>query len=84
MMKVSRSGYYKWRTANRGDAKNKHPSQQEKTGGFDKAVRKAFFTGRRDYGTRRIMKELIPQGIVAGRRRIASSMKRQGLVTKHR
>lgn len=80
-MKVSKSGYYKWRASKQSERRE---SDAAGTVRFDKEVRKAFFTGKCDYGTRRIRKELIPQGIVAGRRRIASSMKRQGLVTKHR
>lgn len=75
-MKVSRAGYYKSLLTK--PARAARPE-------FDELVRKAFYEGRRSYGTRRIGNQLRKKtGVSAGRRRIAASMKRQGLVSTHR
>jgi putative transposase len=75
-MKVSQTGYYK--------SLLPKPPQPERPQ-FDELVREEFYKNRRSYGTRRIQKQLRKKsGVSAGRRRIAASMKRQGLVTTHR
>jgi len=74
-MKVSRSGYYEWLTAlecNR-DKENKELTSK---------VKAIFQEGRSNYGTRPIRKELLRQGDIASRRRIARLMNEANLVCK--
>ena len=72
VLKVSPSGYYSWR--------NRKPSQRDLD---DEQLRpkvvKAFKVGRGTYGSPRVLRKLVDQGLEVGRRRIARLMRDLGL-----
>ena len=72
VLKVSPSGYYAWR--------NRKPSQRDLD---DEELRpkvvEAFKVGRGTYGSPRVLRELVDQGLEVGRRRIARLMRDLGL-----
>ena len=72
VLKVSPSGYYAWR--------NQKPSQRDLD---DEQLRpkvvEAFKVGRGTYGSPRVLRELVDQGLEVGRRRIARLMRDLGL-----
>ncbi len=74
---VSCSGYYAW--LRRGEH-----SRAERTAAFDAAVREEFLRKKSRYGVRRIVQELCKRGFTCGRNRVSASMRRQGLVVRHR
>jgi transposase InsO family protein len=71
-MKVSRSGYYGWKS--RGERPVDAKREREA-----RAVRESFWYHRRRYGTRRLSKELKSKGIKAGRCKVRRLMKEQDL-----
>ena len=74
-MKVSRSGYYEWLTS---PGCNRDKEDKELTC----KIKTIFQEGRGNYGTRPIRKELLRQGILTSRRRIARLMNEADLVCK--
>lgn len=76
MMQVSRSGYYKWKTREVRDEKEKEEAKLELL------IRIACREGRSIYGTRRIKHYLQRQGIALSRRRIGKIMTKAGLICK--
>lgn len=72
VLRVSRSGYYAWRS--------RVPSQRDLD---DEQLRpkvvEAFKVGRGTYGSPRVLTELVEQGIEIGRRRVARLMGEMGL-----
>lgn len=69
-MKVSSSGYYKW--------KNKLPSIREKYNSYLLVeIREAYIKSKRRYGSPRITKELNVKGISASRPLVAKLMRRE-------
>jgi len=74
LLGVSRSGYYAWLTK---------PKKVD-VDIFGQKVKRIFDTSRGVYGARRIRKELMREGLVASRRRIAAKMYELELVAKAR
>lgn len=72
VMKVSRSGYYKWRC---GGSWRTDPERER----ISREVSRIFWFHRRRYGSRRISKELKAEGLDVGRFAVRSEMLRQGL-----
>jgi transposase InsO family protein len=72
VLQVSRSGYYEWR---------KRPSSCHSLTDDElrPKIKAAFKKGRKNYGTRRIKKELKKQDVVASRRRIGRLMHEEKL-----
>lgn len=69
-MKVSSSGYYKW--------KNKLPSIREKYNSYLLVeIREAYMKSKRRYGSPRITKELTVKGISASRPLVAKLMRKE-------
>jgi putative transposase len=75
-MEVSRAAYNRWAAGLtwRGNTRREE---------FDAGVRKSFDDNRKAYGARRIAADLREGGVIASRRRVRGSMKRQGLVSTH-
>lgn len=71
-LKVSRSGYYAWSTR----PESQHAQEDRR---LSVHIRAAFETGRRYYGSPRVLRELRAQGIVAGKKRVARLMRVLGL-----
>lgn len=72
VLRVSRSGYYAWRT-------RKPSARQLEDEQLRPKVVKAFKTGRGTYGSPRVRDELIDQGFEIGRKRVARLMREMGL-----
>jgi putative transposase len=71
-MKVSRSGYYGWKSSGKRpvDAKREREAR---------LVRESFLYHRRRYGTRRLSMELKSKGVEVGRCKVRRLMREQGL-----
>jgi transposase InsO family protein len=70
---LTRSAFYAWKSSN--------PSERER--GDEQlapVVRELFWKHRRRYGTRRLIPDLAERGFECGRRRLAKTLKRQGLM----
>ena len=76
VLKVSRSGYYEWRT--------RQPSKQLEDKHLTQRVVALFWQGRGCYGTRRLKRLLAQEGLIVSRRRIGRLLTEQGLVCKTR
>lgn len=72
VLRVSRSGYYTWRTRGTSD-------RTKDRAAFDALVLAAFTKEKRRCGRARLTHVLRRQGIACGRKRVARSMARQGL-----
>ena len=77
VLRVSRSGYYKWLRASRVRAEARRKKEA-----FDKKVKALFFKKKERYGAPRLQKELAKSGDHFDEKTIAKSMQRQGLVAK--
>jgi putative transposase len=72
VLQVSRCGYYAW--------KNRAPSARDvEDERLRPRVAAAFKVGRGTYGSPRVRDELVDQGLVVGRKRVARLMREQGL-----
>jgi len=71
-MKVSVSGYYRWR-------KRLTEKPKLKRSALALLVRNCYFENRRRYGSRRIKEALYKQGVCIGRFKVRSLMKEQSL-----
>jgi putative transposase len=74
LCKVSRSGYYDWL---------QRPTKID-VDVLGQKIKRIFKKSRKTYGTRRIKKQLVVEGIVASRQRIRRKMAEQGLIAKAR
>jgi len=74
-LRVSPSGFYAWN--NRPESKR--PLERQR---FDLDVRSIFEASERRYGSEKIMDEMVKRGYGRNRKRVADSMKRQGLRSK--
>ena len=72
VLRVSRSGYYAWRT-------RKPSARQLEDERLRPKVVEAFKTGRGTYGSPRVRDELVAQGVEIGRKRVAHLMRELGL-----
>ena len=72
VLRVSRSGYYAWRT-------RKPSARQLEDERLRPKVMEAFKTGRGTYGSPRVRDELVDQGFEIGRKRVARLMRELGL-----
>ncbi len=72
VLRVSRSGYYAWRT-------RKPSARQLEDERLRPKVVEAFKTGRGTYGSPRVRDELVEQGFEIGRKRVARLMRELGL-----
>lgn len=77
VLRVSRSGYYHWRT--HGDMPS---SRAQKRQDRDEKIKAAFENSKERYGATRIQVELASSGTPAALKTIADSMRRQNLVPK--
>jgi transposase InsO family protein len=72
VLRVSRSGYYAWRT--------RPPSQRRQADGqFEAHIRQIHTASRRTYGSPRIHAELREQGVRCSKKRVARLMRRAGI-----
>ena len=74
-LKVSPSGFYAWN--NRPESRRRVECQR-----FDLEVRSIFEASGRRYGSEKITNEMVGRGYGRNRKRVAGSMKRQGLRSK--
>ena len=74
VLKVSRSGYYRWKGNPRSPSKEDRQLLDQ--------IRNIYHGKRRKYGSPRITDELKDQGIRVGKNRVAKLMKRDGLRAK--
>jgi transposase InsO family protein len=74
-MKVSRSGYYEW-------LNNPECDSDKADNELTCKIKVIFQEGRGNYGTRTIRKELLRQGMIVSRRRIARLMNEAGLACR--
>ncbi len=74
-MKVSRSGYYAWKS--RGKS-----SRERENEGLDSAIRQAHKKSRESYGSPRITEELKGKGVKCSENRVARRMRLNGVVAK--
>lgn len=72
LLDVTRSGYYAWQMAKRGPRELENRMLVEQ-------IRVEYKTSRQTYGSPRIWKSLLQQGIACGRHRIARLMRREGI-----
>ncbi len=73
VLEICRSSYYAW--------KSSEPSEREMSDDqLAPVVRELFWKHRRRYGTRRLIPDLAERGFDCGRRRVAKTLKTQGLV----
>lgn len=72
VLKVSRSGYYKWRCRPESEREKHHREMTEH-------VRKAYEESRRLYGSPKLTRQLNRQGIQISERTVGRIMKKQGL-----
>lgn len=72
---VGRSSYYDW-------LHNKLSSRALENHRLAEQVKALFIDSRHSYGTRRIRKALLTQGVTISRRRVGKLMKQQGLTCK--
>lgn len=74
VLKVSRSGFYKWSN------KNKHPQPRQEFQSFlDERVLQYWTKSHKTYGAPRITADLHDEGIDVDRKTVAKSMRRQGI-----
>jgi len=74
-LKVTRSGYYRWR----------YQHYKAKDGaGLRADIKRVFLESRRSYGAPRIYRQLKSEGIVCGRHRVARLMREDGIVARRR
>lgn len=76
VLEVSKSGYYDWLKY------RSHISNNEKRDNFDQKVRATFLRVKKRYGSRRIHKELVHDGVKCSRTTVARAMKRMDLKAK--
>ena len=74
MLKVSRSGYYRWVNAGRPTSKAKDDTE------LDEVVAQIHRQARGTYGSPRIYRELVERGIRVSKRRVERVMRKLGLV----
>ncbi len=72
VIKVSRQGYNKWRTL-------KANSRFFKAGEMKNMISKIHIDSRKNYGRRKVYKNLIKQGIICGKNRVGKIMKQMGI-----
>jgi putative transposase len=77
VLEVSRSGWYDW-------MRGKTSARRERLKRFDLKVKAAFDTSYRRYGSRRLVVELIAEGIGPSRSTVVRSLQRQGLQARRR
>ena len=77
VLRVSRSGYYKWL----GSAQKRLKALTEQAM-FDKIIKTLFYKKKERYGTPRLLTELRRDKMYFNKKTIAKSMRRQGLVAK--
>jgi putative transposase len=70
---LTRSAFYAWKD---GKPSEREQSDEE----LAPVVRELFWKHRRRYGTRRLVPDLAERGFECGRRRVAKTLKRQGLM----
>jgi len=75
VLDVSRSRYYAWRRRSQGLRQKENERLLER-------IKEAYKIGRRTYGSPRITKELIENGIFCGKNRIARLMRLHGIYAK--
>jgi len=72
-LNVNRAAFYAWKA---GEPSERQRSDDE----LASVVRELFWKHRRRYGSRRLIKDLAEQGVKCGRRRVAKTLKSQGLI----
>ena len=77
VLEVSRSGYYAW--GNRKMSKRDQKNESLRT-----EIKRVFFESKKRYGSPRVHKQLIIEGIVCGRHRIAKLMREQELIARRK
>ena len=74
-LEVSRSGYYVWKDKMKSACEIRNDKLLEE-------IRRVFFESKKRYGSPRIYKQLISEGVYCGRHRIARIMRREGMVAR--
>ena len=75
VLKVSRSGYYRWQ---------KNQVQQECPDHLLNDIRRVFIESRKSYGSPRIYRQLKAENVPCGRHRVARYMREDGIVARKR
>lgn len=78
LLRVSRSGYYKWEAAQRQKAKNNNP-QQNRIDRLDQAILRSWVESDRVYGAPRIAADLHDWGIDVNVKTVAKRMQLMGI-----
>lgn len=76
-MKISRSSYYKW-------LNNPESGRKKEDKGLTEQIKSLFQASRNSYGSRRIRKKLLNEGITISRRRIVRLMQEAELICKNK
>ena len=75
VLKVSRSGYYRWQ---------KSQVKQECPNHLLNDIRRVFIKSRKSYGSPRIYRQLKAENVPCGRHRVARYMREDGIVARKR
>lgn len=78
LLKVSRSGYYKWAYQQNTKAAGNDPREQFRKE-LDEKIRKSWKASHQTYGAPRITSDLHDEGIVVNRKTVAKAMRRMGI-----
>ncbi len=77
VLEVSRSGYYAWNSCKRGRREQENESLKPE-------IKRVFFESKRRYGSSRVHKQLMIEGIGCGRHRVARLMREQELMARRK
>ena len=77
VLKIARSGYYKWLTQPASERERVNAALTE-------VIRAAHAASRQTYGSPRLYRELKAQGLPGGRHRVARLMRRAGIAVRRR
>ena len=75
LLGVSRSGFYRWRSAKNADPGPRAVRREE----IDRRVRESHEASNETYGSPRVTADLVEDGYKVDRKTVAASMRRQGL-----
>jgi transposase InsO family protein len=76
-MKISRSGYYKW-------LNNPESTRKKEDKKLTEQIKTLFQASRNSYGSRRIRKKLLNEGVIISRRRIVRLIQEAELRCKNK
>lgn len=77
LLEVSRSGYYAW-------SRHETSRREIENESLRAEIKRVFFESKRRYGSPRVHRQLILEGIACGRHRVARLMRQEELVARRR